>query len=146
MHFAITSIENIPKFLQIMLRTSLLFSRTFLWRCLCCHFALYISVGVWAFVIGLSQISSFFSFCRNLVIFRVMICVKRNLPPGLVLWSSLQTKDVQRRSKFHLIGFRTSYTPSTMTVWPIAHHKDFLYCVWFLYSIVHIFPEALHSY
>ena len=38
----------------------------FLWLCLCCHFALltliYISVGVLAFVIGLSQISSFFSY------------------------------------------------------------------------------------
>ena len=38
------------------------FNRTFLWRCLCCHFAPFdISVGVWAFVIGLSQISSFLS-------------------------------------------------------------------------------------
>ena len=33
----------------------------FLWRCLCCHFPFDISVGVGAFVIGLSQISSFLS-------------------------------------------------------------------------------------
>ena len=36
-------------------------NRTFLWRCLCCHCPFDISVGVGAFVIGLSQISSFFS-------------------------------------------------------------------------------------
>ena len=33
----------------------------FLWRCLCCHCPFDISVGVGAFVIGLSQISSFLS-------------------------------------------------------------------------------------
>ena len=33
----------------------------FLWRCLCCHCPFDISVGVGAFVIGLSQISFFLS-------------------------------------------------------------------------------------
>ena len=37
----------------------------FLWRCLCCHFAPFdMSVGVEVFVIGLSQISSSFSFTK----------------------------------------------------------------------------------
>ena len=37
-------------------------NRMFLWRCLCCHLALFdMSAGVGAFVIGLSQISSIFS-------------------------------------------------------------------------------------
>ena len=43
----------------------------FLWRCLCCHFAFFdISAGVGAFVIGLSQISSFFSYniCHNCMV------------------------------------------------------------------------------
>ena len=57
-----------------------LFNRTFLWRCLCCHCPFDISVGVGAFVIGLSQISSFLSlfsyiygFWLNRMPMRIMI-------------------------------------------------------------------------
>ena len=42
------------------------FNRTFLWRCLLSLYPFDISVGVGAFVIGLSQISSFFSANRFL--------------------------------------------------------------------------------
>ena len=33
------------------------------------------------------------------------ICDKRNLSPGLLRWSSLQTKEGQRHTEFHLVGF-----------------------------------------
>ena len=45
---------------------------TFLWRCLCCHCPFDISVGVGAFVIGLSQISSFLSLQRKKTIEEVL--------------------------------------------------------------------------
>ena len=35
-------------------------------------------------------------------------CVKRNLSPGLLRWSSLQTKEGQRHTEFHLVGFENS--------------------------------------
>ena len=53
------------------------------------------------------------------------IFVKRNLSPGLLWWSSLQTKEGQRHTEFLLIGFENSQTPSTTTVWPSDHREDY---------------------
>ena len=47
-----------------------------------------------------------------------------SLSPGLLRWSSLQTKEGQRHTEFHLVGFENSKTPSTTTVWPIDHRED----------------------
>ena len=38
--------------------------------------------------------------------FVAKICVKRNLSPGLLRWSSLQTNEGQRQTEFHLVGFK----------------------------------------
>ena len=53
------------------------------------------------------------------------IFVKRNLSPGLLRWSILQTKEGQRHTEFHLVGFENSQTPSTTTVWPSDHREDY---------------------
>ena len=73
------------------------------------------------------------------------IFVKRNLSPGLLRWSSLQTKEGQRYTEFHLVGFENSQTPSTTTVWPSDHREDYRSCAWPFYSLVRTFPKALHS-
>ena len=73
------------------------------------------------------------------------IFVKRNLSPSLLRWSSLQTKEGQRHTEFHLVGFENSQTPSTTTVWPSDHREDYRSCAWPLYSPVQTFPKALHS-
>ena len=46
---------------------------------------------------------------------------------------------------FVLSGSKYSQTPSTSTVWPIDHREDDRSCAWPLYSLVQIFPKALHS-
>ena len=43
-------------------------------------------------------------------------------------WSSLQTKEGQRHTEFHLVGFEYSQTPSTTTVWPSDHREDYRSC------------------
>ena len=63
------------------------------------------------------------------------IFVKRNLSPGLLWWSSLQTKEGQRHTEFHLVEFENSQTPSTTTVWPSDHRKDYRSCAWPFYSL-----------
>ena len=73
------------------------------------------------------------------------IFVNRNLLPGLLWWSSLQTKEGQRPTKFLLVGFGNSQTPSTTTVWPSDHREDYRSCAWPFYSLVRTFPKALHS-
>ena len=85
------------------------------------------------------------NFCRNLVIFRSKnICQKESLN-GLLRWSSIQTKEDQRHTEFHLVGFENSQTPSTTTVWPSDHRGDYRSCAWPFYSLVRTFPKALHS-
>ena len=64
---------------------------------------------------------------------------------GLLWWSSLQTKEGQRRSEFRLVGFLNSKTPSTSKVWPSDHREDERSCAWSVYSLVRIMPWALHS-
>ena len=63
--------------------------------------------------------------------------------PSLLRWSCLQTKEGQKRNKFHLVGLEDSETPSTSAVWPSDHRKDDMYCAWPLYSLVQIFSVAL---
>ena len=94
-----------------------------------------------------SSLDHTLNFYRNLVIFRSknINFVKRNLTPGLLRWSSLQTKEGQRHAEFHLVGFENSRTPSTTTVWPSDHREDYRSCAWPLYSLVQTFPKALHS-
>ena len=89
-----------------------LFNRTFLWRCLCCHCPFDISVGVGAFVIGLSQISSFLSKyvqCGQSGTYNVDKYVQRGqmynvdkdvqCGQGCTMWTSMYNVDkyVQRR-------------------------------------------------
>ena len=81
----------------------------------------------------------------DLFLFLPRIFVKRNISPGLLRWSSLQTKEGQRHTEFHLVGFENSQTPSTTTVWPSDHREDYRSCAWPLYSLVQTFPKALHS-
>ena len=95
-----------------------------------------------------SSLDHTLNFCRNLVIFRSKnICQKESLTlsPSLLRWSSLQTKEGQRHTEFHLVGFENSQTPSTTTVWPSDHREDYRSCAWPLYSPVQTFPKALHS-
>ena len=73
------------------------------------------------------------------------ICVKRNLSPGLLRWSNLQTKEGQRHAKFHFVELENSQTPSTTTVWPIDYREDYRSWALPFYSLVRTFPEALHS-
>ena len=68
------------------------------------------------------------------------IFVKRNLSSGLLRWSSLQIKEGQRHTEFHLVGFENSQTPSTTTVWPSDHQEDYRSCAWPFYSLVRTFP------
>ena len=68
------------------------------------------------------------------------ICFGRNLSPGLLRWSSLQTKEDQMRSEFCLIGFLNSQTHATSEVWPGDHREDDRSCAWPLYSLVQIIP------
>ena len=49
------------------------------------------------------------------------ICFGRNLSRRLLRWSSLQTKQGQKRSKFRLVGLLNSHAPSTSRVWPSNH-------------------------
>ena len=42
-------------------------------------------------------------FCPNVLLVS-RICIKRNHSTDLLMWSSLQTKEGQRRSEFHLVG------------------------------------------
>ena len=70
---------------------------------------------------------------------------KRNLSPGVLRRSSLQTKESQRHTEFHLVGFENSQTPSTTTVWPSDHREDYMSCAWPFYSLVRTFPKALNS-
>ena len=94
------------------------------WQCIS-SFVFYISVEIWWY-------------------FFPRIFVKRNLSPGLLRWSSLQTKEGQRHNDFHLVGFENSQTPST-TVLPSDHREDYMSCAWSFYSLVQTFPKALHS-
>ena len=48
------------------------------------------------------------NFCQNLMIFCSKNIYLRNLSPGLLRWSSLQTKKGQRHTEFHLVGFENS--------------------------------------
>ena len=73
------------------------------------------------------------------------IFVKRNFSPGFLRWSSIQTKEGQRHTEFHLVGFENSQTPSTTTVWPSDHREDYRSCAWPFYSLVRTFPKALQS-
>ena len=73
------------------------------------------------------------------------IFVKRNLSPGLLWWSSLQTKEGQRHTEFHLVGFENSQTPSTTTVLPSDYRENYRSCAWPFYSLVQTFPKVLHS-
>ena len=91
-----------------------------------------------------SSLDHTLNFCRNLVIFP-RIFVKGNLSPDLLRLSSIQTKEGQRQTEFHLVGFENSQTPSTTTVWPSDHQEDYRSCAWPFYSLVRTFPKALHS-
>ena len=91
-----------------------------------------------------SSLDHTLNFCWNLLIFRS----KNNCPnlsPGLLRWSSLQTKEGQRHTEFLLVGFENSQTPSTTTIWPSDHREDYRSCAWPFYSLVRTFPKALHS-
>ena len=46
------------------------------------------------------------NFCQNLVQYRSRICIKKNPSPGILRWSCLQTKEGQKHSKFHLVGYK----------------------------------------
>ena len=92
-----------------------------------------------------SSLDHTLNFCRNWWYFVPRIFVKRNLSPGLLRWSSIQTKEGQRHTEFHLVGFENSQTPSTTTVWPSDHREDYRSCAWPFYSLVRTFPKALHS-
>ena len=85
------------------------------------------------------------SFYANLVNLVSRICFWRNLSPGLLRWSSLQTKEGQMRSEFRLVGLLNSYTPSTLKLWPSDHRVDNRSCAWPFYSLVQIFPKGMHS-
>ena len=77
------------------------FNRTFLWICLCCHFAPFdISVGVGAFVIGLGKIS-FLSFNNTINDISVIYVTARRCAGGL------KKLDIRSRAQHHrhFVGF-----------------------------------------
>ena len=49
------------------------------------------------------------------------------------------------RSEFRLFVIENSQTPSTSKVWPSDHREDDRSCAWPFFSLVQIFPIALHS-
>ena len=51
------------------------------------------------------------------------------------------------RSEFRFVGLENtgSQTPSTSKVWPSDRQEDDRSCAWPFYSLVQIFPKALHS-
>ena len=63
------------------------------------------------------------------------LCIKMNLSSGLLRWSSLQSTEGQRHTKFHLVGFENSKTPSNTTLWPIDHREDYRSCTWPFYTL-----------
>ena len=71
------------------------------------------------------------------------IFVKMNLSPGLLGWSSLQAKEGQRHTEYHLVVFENSQTP---LVWPIDHREDYRYYAWSFDRLVQAVPKALHSF
>ena len=98
-----------------------------------------------AFVLRLRPFITELVMCTYLLIFKhpsVLLCYGRNLSPGLLRWSSLQNKEGQGHTKFHLVGFENSQTPSTTTVWPIDHREDERSCDWPIYSLVQY--DAIH--
>ena len=48
------------------------------------------------------------NFCKNLAIFRSKNMSLKEYPPGRLRWPSLQTKEGQRHTEFHLVGFENS--------------------------------------
>ena len=93
-----------------------------------------------------SSLDHTLNFYRNLVIFRSKnICQKEYLIRSFYGDLVYQTKEGQRHTEFHLVGFENSQTPSTTTVWPSDHREDYRSCAWPFYSLVRTFPEALHS-
>ena len=75
------------------------------------------------------------SFCWTLVIFCSKIMCQKESLTGLLRWSSLQNKEGQRHSDFHLVEFENSW----------HYRKDHRYCAWPFYTLVQTFPKALHS-
>ena len=72
-------------------------------------------------------------------------CFRRNLSPGLLRWSSLQTKEGQRHSEFRLAGPENCKTPSTTKAWQSDHREDYRSCALPFCSLVQILPRTLHS-
>ena len=68
-------------------------------------------------------------------------CFLKNLSPGLLRWSSLQTKEGQLR----FFRLENSLTPSMSNVCPSDHREDDRSSHWPFYSLLQIFPKVLHS-
>ena len=52
------------------------------------------------------------------------ICVKRNISSALLMWSSVQTKEGQRHTEFHLVCFENSQTPLATTTDPLIIERS----------------------
>ena len=72
------------------------------------------------------------------------ICFWRNLLPDLLQWSCQETKEGQMRSEFRLVGLENCKTPLTSQVWPSDDREDDMSCALPFYSLVQIYPNALH--
>ena len=63
-----------------------------------------------------------------------------------VLYGDLfyKLRRVKCEANFVSSGSKNSQTPSTSKVWPSDHRNDDRSCTWSFYSLVQIFPKALH--
>ena len=50
-----------------------------------------------------------------------------------------------RRVNGEMIGIENSEKPSTSSVWPSDHRKEYRYCAWSFYSLVQNIPKALYT-